>query len=62
MEGGKITRMQTADADVKLDAGIVVYNSSDGGDGGVPSGAYIFRWHLSLLAMGRVEGVSGVNF
>lgn len=43
LEGGRIARLQTPTAHVKLDAGILVYNSSDGGDGSVPSGAYIFR-------------------
>lgn len=43
LEGGRLISLRTPEAEVKLDAGIVVYNSSDGGNGGVPSGAYIFR-------------------
>eukprot|EP00208_Stichococcus_sp_RCC1054_P002016 CAMPEP_0206142692 /NCGR_PEP_ID=MMETSP1473-20131121/17914_1 /ASSEMBLY_ACC=CAM_ASM_001109 /TAXON_ID=1461547 /ORGANISM="Stichococcus sp, Strain RCC1054" /LENGTH=1182 /DNA_ID=CAMNT_0053537795 /DNA_START=217 /DNA_END=3765 /DNA_ORIENTATION=+ len=61
--GGRLQRaaVRGGAVDVKLDAGIMVYNSSAGGsDGSIPSGAYIFRPNgsefLNLEAAAVVKG------
>ena len=59
----QVGRIAFREAAANLSIGLVWYNSSDGADGAIASGAYIFRWAgtMSGTALKKVSDTSTVS-